>query len=53
MTLFKNKIYQLFFLITIIFFSNNSYAFDDNYPKNPKVNALNYVFNIELSDKSD
>ena len=53
MTLFKNKIYQIFFLITIIFFSNNIYAFDDNYPKNPKVNALNYVFNIELSDNSD
>ena len=53
MTLFKNKIYQIFFLITIIFFSNNIYAFDDNYPKNPKVNVLNYVFNIELSDKSN
>ncbi|MFL2666071.1 MAG: M1 family metallopeptidase [Flavobacteriaceae bacterium] len=53
MTLFKNKIYQIFFLITIIFFSNNIYAFDDNYPKNPKVNVLNYVFNIELSDNSD
>jgi len=53
MTLFKLKIFQLFFLITIIFFSKDIYAFDDNYPKNPKVNALNYVFNIELSDKSD
>ena len=53
MTQFKANIYQLFFLITIIFFSNDTYAFDDNYPKNPKVNALNYVFNIELSDNSD
>ena len=53
MTQFKAIIYQLFFLITIIFFSNDTYAFDDNYPKNPKVNALNYVFNIELSDNSD
>jgi len=53
MTQFKANIYQLFFLITIIFFSNDTYAFDDNYPKNPKVNALNYVFNIELSDKSN
>ena len=53
MTQFKANIYQLFFLITIIFFSNDTYAFDDNYPKNPKVNVLNYVFNIELSDKSN
>jgi len=53
MTLIKNKIYQLFCLITIIFFSNKALALNDNYPKNPKIDAVNYVFNIELSDKSD
>ena len=53
MILFKNKIYQLFCLITIIFFSNKAFALNDKYPKNPKIDAVNYVFNIELSDKSD
>ena len=27
--------------------------FTDPYPKNPKVDALNYAFNIEVSDESD
>ena len=52
MILFKNKIYQLFCLITIIFFSNKAFA-KPKFPKNPKIDAVNYVFNIELSDKSD
>ncbi len=31
----------------------SSPAFADNYPKNPKVDALNYAFRIGLSDASD
>jgi aminopeptidase N len=30
-----------------------SHANKDSYPKNPKVDVINYAFNIELSDKSD
>ena len=53
MILLKIKIYQLFFLITIVFCSNIAFALNDNYPKNPKIDAVNYVFNIELSDLTD
>jgi aminopeptidase N len=28
-------------------------SFADNYPKNPKIDVLNYAFRIELSDESD
>ena len=27
--------------------------FNDNYPKNPKVDAINYAFKLELSDDTD
>jgi aminopeptidase N len=41
-------------IIFMLFFSyNSSIAFTDNYPKNPKVDAINYAFKIDLSDKTD
>ncbi|MEO2143878.1 MAG: hypothetical protein ABGW83_07175, partial [Flavobacteriaceae bacterium] len=52
MVIIKNKIF-LFFLIIILCFSTKTFASKDNYPKNPKIDAINYAFNIELSDKSD
>tara|TARA_B110000977_G_scaffold9563_1_gene12652 strand:+ start:463 stop:2103 length:1641 start_codon:yes stop_codon:yes gene_type:complete len=44
---------SLFFLITISSLLIKTFFFDDNYPKNLKIDAINYAFNIELSDKSD
>ena len=52
MIIFKNNI-SLFFLITISSLLIKTFFFDDNYPKNLKIDAINYAFNIELSDKSD
>lgn len=40
-----------FLLITSIAFS--TIIPTDGYPKNPKIDALNYIFNIELSDDTD
>ena len=40
-------------LITLILSNNFSIAFTDNYPKNPKIDALNNTFKIDLSDKTD
>lgn len=33
--------------------TTQAFNFTDPYPKNPKVDALNYAFNIELSDNTD
>jgi len=41
----------IFLLITSIAFS--TIIPTDGYPKNPKIDALNYIFNIELSDDTD
>lgn len=38
-------------LITVAI--NPACAFTDNYPKNPKVDAINYAFRIDLSDDTD
>lgn len=40
-------------ILLLILFSNNLYARTDSYPKNPKVDVLNYQFNIKLSDDTD
>lgn len=40
-------------LITLILSNNFSIAFTDNYPKNPKIDAINYAFKINLSDDTD
>jgi aminopeptidase N len=44
----KNGLLSLSFLVLSITFS-----FADKYPKNPKVDVLNYEFRIELSDETD
>ena len=42
-----------FYLLILSGFYNNSYAIIDPYPKNEKVDILNYIFDITLSDSSD
>jgi aminopeptidase N len=39
------------FLMTVLI--TPTAAFTDNYPKNPKVDAINYAFRIDLSDDTD
>ena len=42
------------FIITLFFIVNcPQSALTDNYPKNPKIDALNYIFKLELSDHTD
>ncbi len=52
MVILKNII-SLFLLFTVLGFSNEIINSKDNYPKNPLVDAINYSFNIELSDNTD
>ena len=40
-------------LIFLFIFSHVLHANDDPYPKNPKIDVINYIFDIKLSDKSD
>ncbi len=40
-------------LMLVTFMSLNAIALTDGYPKNPKIDALNYIFKIELSDNTD
>lgn len=37
----------------VLVFQSNVFAITDGYPKNPKIDAINYIFNIELSDDTD
>ena len=39
--------------IFLFIFSHVLHANDDPYPKNPKIDVINYIFDIKLSDKSD
>jgi len=48
MSTIKYGILSLAFLCLFV-----TYSFADKYPKNPKVNILNYQFQIELSDDTD
>ena len=42
------------FIITLFIIVNcPQSALTDNYPKNPKIDAINYVFKLELSDDTD
>ncbi len=44
------------FIITLIFIVSSlqsAFSFTDNYPKNPQIDAINYVFKLELSDDTD
>jgi aminopeptidase N len=45
------KKYFLVVLFLIVHFPQT--ALTDNYPKNPKIDALNYIFKLELSDDTD
>lgn len=47
----KNIIMVILVLIANLVLPNLSFA--DTYPKNPKIDALNYIFEIELSDDTD
>lgn len=47
----KRKLALLLFLITI--FIVKGYSATDPYPKNPKIDAINYRFEFELSDQTD
>ena len=49
---FKNKVFVLCLLLIAVVHTN-AYALEDNYPKNPKIDVINYAFNIELSDNTD
>lgn len=47
-TVLKNSL----LLLCIVFFTNAD-SINDGYPKNPKVDVINYIFKIELSDTTD
>ena len=47
------KINITVFYLFIIMVSINTYASDDPYPKNPKIDVINYAFDIQLSDDTD
>ncbi len=40
-------------LLLIAFLSASAFAFRDMYPKNTKIDVINYLFKLELSDKTD
>ena len=40
-------------LCIALFFLNLTFSLADNYPKSPRVDVINYVFRIELSDNTD
>ena len=41
------------FLLSCFLTLYTASVFADNYPKNPKIDVLNYTFRIDLSDESD
>ncbi len=43
----------LLFLILFTICTQHGYPFTDPYPKNPKIDAINYRFEFELSDETD
>jgi len=49
----KKITFRLLCLLLIISMPISVIAINDGYPKNPKIDALNYIFNIELSDDTD
>ena len=53
MRIIKLKFSILFPFIFLFIFSHVLHANDDPYPKNPKIDVINYIFDIKLSDKSD
>ena len=53
MRIIKLNFSILFPFIFLFIFSHVLHANDDPYPKNPKIDVINYIFDIKLSDKSD
>ena len=49
----KNRILALICLLMVTSNYAKASAFTDDYPKNPKIDAINYAFKIELSDETD
>ncbi len=49
----KTTLLLLFCLVSIVNSYSGSFTSTDPYPKNPKIDALNYAFKIELSDDTD
>jgi aminopeptidase N len=47
------KINPSVFYLFLIMAGINTYASDDPYPKNPKIDVINYAFDIQLSDDTD
>ena len=43
---------NLMLLLCVVLFTN-SIPVNDGYPKNPNIDIINYIFNIELSDTTD
>jgi aminopeptidase N len=44
---------KIWFITLLTLLVHSSFAFTDTYPKNPKIDVLNYQFKIELSDTTD
>ena len=53
MNILNNKWYYKIYLFIILAFQSTVFAINDGYPKNPKIDAINYIFEIELSDNTD
>mgnify|MGYP006158035795 FL=1 len=53
MKIFKNNIIKVLSFTILSFFNHAAFASIDPYPKNPKIDILNYVFDIKLSDDTD
>ena len=53
MNIFKKKIFNIFTLALIFTFHDPALAFTDPYPKNPKIDVINYVFDLTLSDEKN
>ena len=45
--------FSIFLPLILLTFNNLVHATDDPYPKNSKIDVINYIFDIKLSDKSD
>ena len=45
--------FSIFLPLVLLTFNNLVHATDDPYPKNSKIDVINYIFDIKLSDKSD
>ena len=53
MRILKNRILVLICLLMVTSSFATVFTFTDDYPKNPKIDAINYAFKIELSDETD